>query len=265
VPSDRRGWALVTGASAGIGAEVALRLARRGHPLVIVARRGDRLAALAEQARREHGVEVRGVAADLSREEGRGTVRGMLEQLRGPVEVAVLNAGIGTQGRFVDLDRETEVREVRLNCVAVVDLAAQVLPGMVANRRGDLVVMSSAAASQAIPYMSTYAATKAFEMRFVRGLDQELRGTGARAFAICPGPVRTAFHRLGWGKDLPRLMPTESAGSVAARVVRVLDRRRRNPVVASGPLAPISIPLTGFLGEALSAWGAGIYHRPVSH
>ncbi|MBU6363327.1 MAG: SDR family NAD(P)-dependent oxidoreductase [Acidobacteria bacterium] len=260
--AERRGWALVTGASAGIGAEVALRLARRGHPLVIVARRGDRLAALAEQARREHGVEVRGVAADLSREEGRVAVRGVLDQLRGPLEVAVLNAGIGTQGRFVDLDRAAEVREVRLNCVAVVDLASHVLPGMVANGRGDLVVMSSAAASQAIPYMSTYAATKAFEMRFVRGIDQELRGTGVRAFAICPGPVRTAFHRLGWGKDLPRLMPTESAGSVAARVIRVLDRRRRNPVVASGPLAPFTIPLTGLLGEAFSAWGAGLYHRP---
>lgn len=260
--SDTRGWALVTGASSGIGAEVALRLARRGHPLVVVARRGDRLAALAEQARREHGVEVRGVAADLSREEGRAAVRGVLDQLRGPVEVAVLNAGIGTQGRFSDLDREKEVREVRLNCVAVVDLAAHVLPGMVANGRGDLVVMSSAAASQAIPFMSTYAATKAFEMRFVRGLHGELRGTGVRAFAICPGPVRTAFHRLGWGKDLPRLMPTESAGSVAARVVRVLDRRRRNPVVASGPLAPLTMPLVAVLGEALSAWGSGLYHRP---
>ena len=257
-----RGWALVTGASAGIGAEVALRLARRGHPLVIVARRGDRLAALADQARREHGVEVRGVAADLSREEGRETVRGVLDGLRAPIEVAVLNAGIGTQGRFVDLPRDKEVREVRLNCVAVVDMAAHVLPGMVANGRGDLVVMSSAAATQAIPFMSTYAATRAFEMRFVRGLDQELRGTGVRAFAICPGPVRTAFHRLGWGKDLPRLMPTESAGAVAARIIRVLDRRRRNPVVASGPLAPVTIPLTGLLGESISAWGAGIYHRP---
>lgn len=205
--AERRGWALVTGASAGIGAEVALRLARRGHPLVIVARRGDRLAALAEQARREHGVEVRGVAADLSREEGRVAVRGVLDQLRGPLEVAVLNAGIGTQGPFVDLDRAAEVREVRLNCVAVVDLASHVLPGMVANGRGDLVVMSSAAASQAIPYMSTYAATKAFEMRFVRGIDQELRGTGVRAFAICPGPVRTAFHRLGWGRTSRRSCP----------------------------------------------------------
>jgi uncharacterized protein len=258
----QRGWALVTGASAGIGAEVALRLARRGHPLVIVARRGDRLAALAAQARRDHGVEVRGVAADLAREEGRVSVRGVLDQLRGPIDVAVLNAGIGTQGRFVDLPREKEVREVRLNCVSVVDLASHVLPGMVANGRGDMVVVSSAAAAQAIPYMSTYAATKAFETRLVRGIDRELRGTGVRAFAICPGPVRTAFHRLGWGKDLPRLMPTESAGSVAARIVRVLDRRRRNPVVMSGPLAPFTMPLSGLLPEALAAWGAGIYHQP---
>ncbi len=257
-----RGWALVTGASAGIGAEVALRLARRGHPLVVVARRGDRLAALAAQARREHGVEVRGVAADLSREEGRAAVRGVLDQLHAPIDVAVLNAGIGTQGPVAELPRDQEIRTVRLNCVAVVDLASHVLPGMVANGRGDLVIMSSAAGTQAIPFMATYAASKAFEMRFVRGLDEELRGTGVRAFAICPGPVRTAFHRLGWGKDLPRLMPTESAGSVAARIVRVLERPRRNPVVASGPLAAITMPLTALLGEAISAWGAGLYHRP---
>ncbi len=256
-----RGWALVTGASAGIGAEIALRLARRGHPLVVVARRGDRLAALAEQARREHGVEVRGVAADISRDEGRAVVRGMLDQLRSPIEVAVLNAGIGTQGRFVDLDRDTEVREVRLNCVAVVDLASHVLPAMVTRGRGDLVVISSAAASQAIPFMSTYAATKAFELRFVRGLHEELRGTGVRAIAICPGPVRTSFHRVGWGKDLPRFMPTESAGSVAARLVRVLDRRRGNPVVSSGPLAPLTMRLSSLLPEAVAAWGAGVYHR----
>lgn len=252
----------MTGASAGIGAEIALRLARRGHPLVVVARRGDRLIALAEQARREHGVEVRGVAADLSLDAGRAAVRGMLDQLRAPVEVAVLNAGVGTQGRFIDLDRDRENRVVRLNCVAVVDTAAHVLPGMVANGRGDLVVVSSAAAVQAIPYMTTYAATKAFEMRFVRGLHEELRGTGVRAVAICPGPVRTAFHRLGWGKDLPRLMPAESAGSVAARIIRVLDRGRPNPVVASGPLAPLTMRLVGILPEGVSAWGAGIYHRP---
>ncbi len=256
-----RGWALVTGASAGIGAEIALRLARRGHPLVVVARRGDRLAALAEQARREHGVEVRGVAADISRDEGRAAVRGMLDQLRSPIEVAVLNAGIGTQGRFVDLDRDTEVREVQLNCVAVVDLASHVLPAMVTRGRGELVVISSAAASQAIPFMSTYAATKAFELRFVRGLHEELRGTGVRAIAICPGPVRTSFHRVGWGKDLPRFMPTESAGSVAARLMRVLDRRRGNPVVSSGPLAPLTMRLSSLLPESVAAWGAGVYHR----
>lgn len=257
-----RGWAVVTGASAGIGAEIAIRLARRGHPLVIVARRGDRLAALAEQIRRNHGVEVRGVAADLAREQGRAAVRGVLDQLHTPIEVAVLNAGIGTQGRFVDLDREGENREVRVNCLAVVDLAAHVLPGMVANGRGDLVVMSSAAASQAIPFMSTYAATKAFEMRFVRGLHEELRGTGVRALAICPGPVATMFHRLGWGRDLPRLMPTESAGSTAARVIRVLDRRRANPVVPSGPIAPFTMWLAGVLPEGVVAWGAGVFHRP---
>ena len=259
--APKRGWALVTGASAGIGAEIALRLARRGHDLVVVARRGERLAALAEQARRTYGVQVRGVAADISRDEGRVAVRGMLDSLHQPIEVAVLNAGIGTKGKFIDLDRDGEVREVRLNCVAVVDLASHVLPGMVARGRGDLVVMSSAAASQAIPYMSTYAATKAFEMRFVRGLHHELRGTGVRAFAICPGPVRTAFHRLGWGKDLPKLMPTESAGSVAARTIRVLNRRRPNPIVPSGPLAPFSMRLSGLLPESVAAWGAGIYHR----
>lgn len=256
-----RGWALVTGASAGIGAEVALRLARRGHDLVVVARRGDRLAALSDQATSRYGVEVRGVAVDITREAGLAAVRGVLDALPGPLEVAVLSAGFGTQGALVSLDRARESDQVRLNCVAVTDLAAHVLPVMVAQGRGNLVVVSSAAAAQPIPYMATYAATKAFELRLVRALHEELRGTGVRALAICPGPVRTEFHRHGWGSDLSWWMPSEAAGSCATRIVRALGRPRAGPVVRTGPVAPISMALAAIFPEALVTRVAGILHR----
>jgi len=260
-----RGWALVTGASAGIGAEVALRLARRGHDLVVVARRGDRLAALADQARSWYGVQVHGVTADIAREDGLAAVRGAVDALPGPLDVAVLNAGMGTQGALACLDRAREADQVRLNCVAVTDLTAHVLPGMLERGRGHLVVVSSAAAAQPIPYMATYAATKGFELGLVRALHEELRGTGVRALAICPGPVRTAFHRQGWGSDLPWWMPSESAGSCATRIVRALNRPGRGPVVRTGPVAPITMPLARILPVGLLTHAAGLLHRAREH
>ena len=191
-----RGPAVVTGASSGLGRAYAESLAARGHPLVAVARRADRLEELAAWARDRHGVETRIVAADLATEEGLALCREEID--RGDVpEVVVLNAGFGSSGPLWTLDRARESEMVRLNCVAVVDLAAHVLPGMVERGRGALVVMSSAAAWQPVPFMATYAATKAFELHLAEALAEELRGTGVHAIAVCPGPTRTEFSLSG--------------------------------------------------------------------
>lgn len=183
----------MTGASSGLGDVYARSLAARGHDLVVVARRAERLEALAEWARATHGVATTCVVADLASEEGLAAARAAIDALPVAPEVLVLNAGFGSRGRLWTLDRARESEMVRLNCVAVVDLAVHALPGMVAAGRGALVVVSSAAAWQPVPYMATYAATKAFELHWTEALAQELRGTGVRAVAVCPGPTRTEF------------------------------------------------------------------------
>ena len=202
-----RGTALVTGASAGLGWAYALSLAERGHPLILVARRAERLEALAAAVEKRFAVEATVVAADLGTQEGRAICRAAVDAADPPLEVAVINAGFGSRGPLVELDREREVAMVELNCVAVVDLAAHVLPGMVARGRGDLIVVSSAAAFQPVPFMATYAATKAFELHLVEGLAGEVAGTGVRVVAVCPGPTRTEFstgrRRVALALDVP--------------------------------------------------------------
>jgi short-subunit dehydrogenase len=223
--SGPRGLAVVTGASSGIGRAFAEDLARRGHPLLVVARRADRLASVTNWARDIHGVEARSVIADLATDEGLAATRAAIDAWGRPVEVAVLNAGFGTRGTIATLDRAREADMVRLNCVAVTDLAAHVVPAMVAAGRGAIVVVSSAAAFQPIPHMATYAATKAFELHFTEALAHELRGTGVRAVAVCPGPVRTEFT-TGAGSTVAMPIPAEEPELVVRAAWRALAAGR---------------------------------------
>ena len=157
-----------------------------------MARREERLRALARRAREVHGVEARPVVADLATEEGLVACRRALDESP-PPDVVILNAGFGLRGPLWELERARQADMVRLNCVAVVHLAAHALPRMVARGAGALVVVSSAAAWQPVPFMATYSATKAFELHFAEAVAEELRGTGVRALAVCPGPTRTEF------------------------------------------------------------------------
>lgn len=221
-----RGPALVTGASSGLGRAFAESLASRGHPLIAVARRGERLRELADWALRVHGVPTRVVAADLASEDGLAACRAAIDEAGEALEVAVLNAGFGTSGAFATLDRERATEMVRLNCGAVVDLAAHVLPGMVARGAGALVVVSSAAAWQPVPFMATYAATKAFELHLTEAIAEELRGSGVRAIAVCPGPTRTEFTMSAGGSTTPRGIPFDDADLVVRATWRALARGR---------------------------------------
>lgn len=214
--------ALVTGASSGIGEEFARRLAARGHDVTIVARRADRLNDLAAALRREHEATVAVLPADLETGEGRAAVASLLRD-RGPW-LLVNNAGFGSRGRFVDLDQDREAAEVQLNVVTLHALTAAVLPGNIAAGRGGVVNIASTAAYQAIPYMATYAATKAFVLHFTEALAQELRGTGVRALAVCPGPTRTEFDEVAGVESLfDKSMPM-SAAAVVRSALRALDR-----------------------------------------
>jgi uncharacterized protein len=186
--------ALVTGASSGIGAAFARALAARGDDLVIVARDETRLDDLAGRLEKEHGTNVEVVATDLTSKKGVAVVEARLESAEPAVDLLVNNAGMGTYGKFAELPREAETREVRLNVVAVLHLCHAALPGMVERGRGGIINVSSLAGHQPTPLNATYGGTKAFVTSFSQALHEELRGTGVKVMVLCPGFTRTEFQ-----------------------------------------------------------------------
>jgi short-subunit dehydrogenase len=248
----------VTGASSGLGWAYADSLAARGHPLIVVARREERLHALARRARETHGVETRVVVADLATEEGLAACREALDA--SPVlDVAVLNAGFGSHGPVWEVERRRQADMVRVNCVAVVDLAAHLLPRMVARGAGALVVVSSAAAWQPVPSMATYAATKAFGLHFAEALAEELRGTGVCALAVCPGPTTTEFGLAAGSAGAGAWpVPMDEVEVVVRATWRALARGgARAP---TGPVARGSMLASRLLPRRLVVRAAGLAH-----
>ncbi len=186
--------ALVTGASSGIGAEFARALAARGEDLVVVARDASRLDALARRLETEHRVDVEVLPADLTSKKGRAVVEARLESAEPAVDLLVNNAGMGTYGKFAELSREGELREIRLNVLALVQLSHAALPGMIERGRGGIINVSSLAGHQPTPLNATYGGTKAFVTSFSQALHEELRGTAVKVMVLCPGFTRTEFQ-----------------------------------------------------------------------
>jgi short-subunit dehydrogenase len=215
--------ALVTGASAGIGAEFAKQLSQRGYEVILVARRSERLEQLASQLpRRAHAI-----TCDLTSEAA--ALEDRVAALGLDVDVLVNNAGFGTHGRFAEIDAAREREEVRLNCEALVTLTHVFLPGMLERRRGGVITVASTAGMQPIPYEATYSASKAFARTFSDALAAELRGTGVRALCVNPGPVPTEWQQVaGYEPDyLPPVPGKISAAQVASESLRAFERGRR--------------------------------------
>lgn len=215
---------LVTGATAGLGAAFARRLAADDHRLVLVARDSDRLARFAADLRERHGVEVEVLAADLATDSGIEAVEARLRDSARPVDVLVNNAGFGHGGTFLDVPVEDEVRMIKLHCEAVLRLTTAAVEGMRERRRGFVVNVASVAAY--VP-RGTYGASKAWVVRFTEGLSHELHGSGVRFLALCPGFVRTEFHARA-GMDASRLPSWAwlDADAVIAAALRDLARGR---------------------------------------
>ena len=189
----RSSAALVTGASAGIGAEIARELAKRGHNLVLVARRKQRLDELAGELGAEHGVRAETIACDLGKATARGKLPAQIEQLGLKIDVLINNAGFATGGPFIDSDPDRELEQVRVLVEAIVGLTSAFAPGMAARGRGAILNVASTAAMQPLPYAAGYSAAKAYVLTFSEALHQELSGQGVTVTALCPGPVETEF------------------------------------------------------------------------
>lgn len=193
-PSTRPGAgrrALVTGASSGIGRDLAILLAQGGFNLVLTARDERALQVLAEQCRTEHGVNVEVLADDLADP----AAPGRLCERAGAVDVLVNNAGFGMHGPFAESDPAAQLQLLQVNVVALTHLTRLFLPGMVQRRWGRVLNVASTAAFVPGPYMSTYYASKAYVLSHSVALARELRGKGVTVTALCPGPTRTGFQQ----------------------------------------------------------------------
>jgi hypothetical protein len=219
------GWAVVTGASAGIGAEFARALAAEGMPVVLAARREDRLKDLASELERRHGVETRVVAVDLGAPDGGERLAEAVDDL--DVGMVVNNAGFGYAGAFAKLELPRLREMVLLNCLAPLVLTARLLPRLRQRGRGAVIVVGSIAGHQPLPLHGVYGATKAFDRLFGESLWGELRGSGVDVLVLEPGSTASEFHQRAG--ELPH------AGAPAAEVVRTaLDALGQQPSVVHG-------------------------------
>jgi short-subunit dehydrogenase len=187
-------WALVTGASAGIGVALAEELAAGGTHLVLTARRKDRLEALAKALMAKYNVKTEVCVADLAEPSAPERIFAFTKEKGIEIELLINNAGFGQYGEVPAVETKRLLDMVQVNCSAVVHLTRLYLPEMVARRRGDVLILASTASFQAVPYISTYAATKAFDLLFAEGLAEEMKPYGIRVCALCPGSTESEFH-----------------------------------------------------------------------
>lgn len=201
--SGPRPGALVTGASSGIGYELARVLAREGHDVALVARSRDALDRLANTLRTDFGIRAEVIVTDLSEPGAPDTVHEALRAAGFRVDVLVNNAGFGTIGPFWKADTGSQIDMVQVNVSTLVHLTRLLLPAMLERRRGSVLNVASTAAFQPGPLMATYFATKAFVLSFSEALAEEVRGTGVTVTALCPGPTPTGFQRRAGMESAP--------------------------------------------------------------
>ena len=232
--------ALITGASAGLGVEFARQLSKRGHRLVLAARRKDRLEALAKELGN-----ARAIAIDLSKSGSAAKLLADLDAAGEQVEILVNNAGFGLIGRFAELDAKRERQMIDLNVGTLTDLCRAVAPALIKRKSGGIINVASTAAFQPGPNMAVYFATKAYVLSFTEALHEELKPHGVHVSALCPGPTRTEFGEVAGfgGNGMFDRVAMESPEVVAAGLDG-LDRNRA--VVVPGLANKIGAASTRF-------------------
>jgi len=234
--SKQNNWAVVTGASSGLGAIFADQLAKRGLSLMLTGRDQARLSEVAQRVRRiAPNVDVELVAGDLGTDAG---IEDLVARLDGrAIDVLVNNAGFGTYGEFSEIDAGREHELIAVNVDALVRLTHAVLPGMLARGRGGILNVASTIAFQPGPYQATYGASKAFVLSLSQALWAETRGTGVTVTALCPGPTRTGF--------------VDALGSDVSHTAIYRHLAAPEPVVAAGMRALTGAMPSSFPGCAI--------------
>ena len=208
-------WALVTGASSGIGWALAEGLAEHGANLVLTARRADRLTRLANEVTTRHKVQAEIFTSDLAQAGTPLEILRFTDQKRLPIEILVNNAGFGAYGEFRKTEAQRLLDMVQLNVAAVVHLTHLFLPPMLERRSGYIMIVASTAAFQPVPYITTYAATKGFDLLFAEGLAEEVRRHGVNVCALCPGSTASEFNEVA---GQPRIPGSQESSEKVARV-----------------------------------------------
>lgn len=253
----RRQLVLVTGASSGLGVEFAQQLAARGADLILVARREDRLVALAERLRIATGVRAFPVAMDLCRADAGAALRERLDELGLAPTALVNNAGFATHGEFHEADQDRLRREVMLDVAALTDITREFIGDLRARPGGFLINIASIAGYQPNPRLAVYSASKAYVLSLTESLWYEARGTGLRVLALSPGPARTEFFEVAGpaaGGGLPPMEP----GEVVGAALRELAKPSPAPSIVPGPLNRLVTGASRLVPRRLAALASGL-------
>jgi uncharacterized protein len=255
----RKKWALVTGASAGIGSALAHQLATGGCNLVLTARRRERLDQLAAELRSRHRVSVELFAADLSQSGAPRQIFDFTSHHKIPIQLLVNNAGFGAYGYFNKIGLQQHLDMVQVNCSAVVHLTHLFLPQMLERGCGDILILASTAAFQAVPFLNTYAATKGFDLLLGEALFEEFGSRGIRVCVLCPGPTTSEFHAVSGSPSGPN-KHFEPAEKVARAGLEGLANRKS--CVISGTLNNLQVQILRMAPRRIVTIAAGRMFRP---
>lgn len=248
-------WALVTGASSGLGQEFAKQLAHRGANLVLTARSRDRLERMAHSLQQVTGVKVHAVPADLAAEGGPRALCEAVAALGVEIRHLINNAGFGKVGPFAEVGAEREAEMVRANAEALTALSAHFLPAMRRARAGGILNVASTAGHQPVPYMATYAASKSFVIAFSLALATELDGSGVHVMALCPGPVPTGFQERA-GIDTNKLFrpAVMNARDIVEQGLAAYEKGKT--LFVPGTINRAQTVIAKVLPQPLLSWGA---------
>ena len=235
--------ALITGASSGIGEQFARALAARGANLILVARRTDRLEALASEIKSSTKSQVTTVALDLSKANSASELVKVLAEKNSKIDVLINNAGFGTNLRLQNQDLSRIRQEIGLNVATLTELTASYLPKMIERNSGIIINIASTAAYQAVPGMSVYGATKAYVLSFTEALWGELRGTKVLALAVSPGATATEFFDVAGGQGSKMVPPI----NVVQGALAELDKANPEPSIIIGSRNRMMASVTKFV------------------